>query len=158
MSILTQEVISSVVEAVLVNALPTARRIGDPEKKGFHIVVAFVNGKAEGLGFMDCVAYNSPWGDVTNKSHYEGIAFGKARLSWQCEQDTNRILTESPNQCEPGDPKYQGGIFYRGIAVGVSGLEAPLDEMVAMWIATALVAKAQLLRKAVDILPGHFFS
>ena len=157
-SFLTTNVVASVVEKVLPLALQAAHAIGDPTKRKFYIVVALENGARDGAPFADCIVYQSKYNfadDLTNP--YDRIAINKAELSWTYKVSSHRMVTEMPQLAQNGDMKWQGGAYYRGIAVGVSGLQAPVDEMVAMWVATALIAQAQLMMKELVASDTSFF-
>lgn len=66
------------------------------------------------------------------------IARSKARISYREKVDTVIVRERRTCSFEKGDTIYQGGVYFRGYVVGVSGVESWYDEMIAYWVATTL--------------------
>lgn len=67
---------------------------------------------------------------------YEEIALAKARLAFRLKMSC-RAAQQHPQLFQEGDTKHRGGIFHNGIAIGVSGVESYIEEMIALQIAAS---------------------
>ena len=73
-----------------------------------------------------------------------------AREVW-LKMNTGVLISQFPHLLRTGDIKYRGGVFFKGIASGASGIQSHLDEMVGVWVKSAIAAMAQ---EAIDKNPG----
>ncbi len=98
------------------------------KKRGCHCVV-LVPGNL-------IVLYETMMGISDGRHDYRSIAISKAKQA---------RLAQGPNQMlpacflQPGDTRFHGSCYYRGVAVGVSGLEPECDELVASLIAVTFI-------------------
>ena len=69
---------------------------------------------------------------------FEKIASSKAKVSYKGKTDTALISLRKPWSFEVGDTIYPGGVYYKGLVIGVSGVEPYFDEMIANWIIFAI--------------------
>jgi len=95
--------------------------------------------------------YNGIFGTVPPSEwerDYAGIANAKASTAYQTHLDTGVGVFLEPHMLHKGHARYQGGVIFHGIAVGVSGIQSYLDEMVAYMIAAACRGLCQ--RKMVE--------
>lgn len=72
------------------------------------------------------------------KNAYGELALRKAQLSHREKKNTATVVFQEPHLLRQGDPIYQGGVFFHGIAVGASGVQSYFDEMVASMVAAAI--------------------
>lgn len=78
-------------------------------------------------------------GKLDEAHDYNRIAFRKALKAWETKMNTSLLQAQKPGLFGEGDTHFGGGVCLDGIAaVGVSGLEEENDEMIAMWVATAI--------------------
>ena len=84
--------------------------------------------------------------DHENAAKYEEFALAKARLSHRTGRSSRDIqvnaphLFKEPYSHEVGDLKWGGSVVREGLIVAFSGVEAVFDEMIAGWMADALIA------------------
>ena len=84
---------------------------------------------------------------------YGKIALGKARLALRTRMDTGEVIATAPHLLEHGDPVFEGGVYFRGIAVGTSGVQSEIDEMISAAVADAMIMLAKLQLRS-KILPS----
>ncbi len=88
------------------------------------------------------------------KSDYAANAGKKVRIVWRTGISTKLMAEEYPHFFEEGDFKYPGGVEYKGIIVGASGLTGEQDHEFAMKFAekiyelVLLEAKVELAKKS----------
>ena len=80
---------------------------------------------------------------------FDDIARGKAHLAHRTKMNTAQVIGQAPYLLQAGDPKFIGGVFRYGMAVGVSGIQSRRDEMVAGWIIDAC---AMLCHEAMETI------
>lgn len=86
---------------------------------------------------------------------YLHIARAKAILAGRTGLTTGTIITSVPFMLQPGDVRYQGGIYLQGLGCGFSGVQAPYDEPLAWTFAHLLRGNVQM---GISALPeGDFF-
>lgn len=130
----------SLVEQALATALPMIQSILDncSKREGprfVHIVVLDLNGekllqRTEGRE----IPHRSEW-----KNDYDRVAGRKAGVSHRLKMDTSLVATGHPALFELGDTHWEGGVYLGGIAVGVSGIESYLDEVIARVLASVIM-------------------
>jgi hypothetical protein len=93
---------------------------------------------------------------------FRSIALSKAEVSYRIKADSALLSARMPWKRKSGDTNYPGGKYYKGIAVGVSGVESWFDEMIANWVISAIVAlsyekeekiKEEMKAKNLDFTP-----
>lgn len=85
--------------------------------------------------------WNIDWGKA---EHFAEIAKAKLELSDRTKLNTSEVVALSPWLLEGNEYLYGGGAHYKGISVGVSGLEWQADEMIAKDLINRIVALALL--------------
>ena len=86
------------------------------------------------------VIYTENIGENNTKHNFSKIARSKAKISWRAKADTLIVRERRVWSFEKGETVYQGGVYFRGYTVGVSGVESWYDEMIAYCIAATLHA------------------
>jgi hypothetical protein len=86
------------------------------------------------------VVYSEDIGKNETGHDFKKIARSKAKISYREKVDTLIVREQRTCFLEPGETTYQGGVYFRGYVVGVSGVEPWFDEMIALWIAAPLQA------------------
>jgi hypothetical protein len=70
---------------------------------------------------------------------YSEFATAKAAISWRTGLSSREVQQTSPHLYRRGDIKWGGSVFRDGLIVAFSGVQAVLDEMIAGWMADALL-------------------
>ncbi len=83
---------------------------------------------------------------------FEDIAQRKAQDSLNFQMNTGRLIAEYPHLLTEGMIRWQGGVYFEGIAVGVSGVQSYFDEVIALIIAQHLKACRKWLLQ--DLIKG----
>ena len=84
------------------------------------------------------ILYEESFGNKAEWEYpYDLIARSKTELSWLYGMTTQRIQTEAPHLLRDGDTIYFGSAVGFGLTVGVSGVKAYHDQMIAEWILSA---------------------
>jgi hypothetical protein len=153
--------------AVLQDAIPMAlnlvRSMVEPllatshfRRKGIHINIMFENAKGE-----PCVPVFATMGSDPQEEDkelgeqtydYREIAHRKARMCLREKCSSAFINLEAPQLLKPLDTSYGGGVYRPGFAVGVSALHDREDELVANWIADAVIFYCHELREKMGLV------
>lgn len=70
---------------------------------------------------------------------YDQIARDKATLAFKHKKDTSQIMNAEPHLLSEGDTVHAGGVYYKGITIGVSGVESEFDEAIGRMIAALII-------------------
>lgn len=81
---------------------------------------------------------------------FRDFARGKAKLAWKHQRSSAAVQT-TPQCLDDGDVLLTGGVYLDGVAVGVSGWEPILDELLANIVASCCV---MLCKEAALALEG----
>lgn len=77
---------------------------------------------------------------VSDRSKYTTIAIAKAEVSFRTGLPSRQVQQESPHLYKDGDTKWGGSVVRNGLIVAFSGVQAVFDEMIAGWMADAIIA------------------
>lgn len=78
--------------------------------------------------------------EAVDKLKYTTIALAKAAVSAKTGQPSRIVQQEMPHLYQEGDTKWGGSVVRNGLIVSFSGVQAVFDEMVAGWMADAIIA------------------
>ena len=78
--------------------------------------------------------------DHPEAEKYDEIALAKADLSWRNKRPSREIQQAAPHLYVAGDTKWGGSVVRDGLVVAFSGVQAVFDEMIAGWVADAIIA------------------
>lgn len=70
---------------------------------------------------------------------YIEMATKKASLSWRTGKSSRDVQQNAPHLYLHGDAKWGGSVVRDGLIVAFSGVQAVLDEMIAGWMADAII-------------------
>jgi hypothetical protein len=116
------------------------------DKKGFHVTVFAPPNKDRHTptAFYEHSENFENWGE----SRYRDVARAKARLCGREKMNSGDV----PVHClHPGDVRYPGGVWYKGIVVAISGFPSEIDETYSLKIAQKCEELArEAYRKWVD--------
>lgn len=130
--------ISEVVEGYLERAVLPLLRSGVLRRRQLAVAVAEKADPSAEFRIRYDTTYNFQEGPLENP--YDAFAEAKCLLAYRTEMSTREVALLYPTLLLPGDIVYPGGIYYRGIAVGVSGVDNWDDERFAFQIAVELWA------------------
>ncbi len=71
---------------------------------------------------------------------YKRIAHAKAQLSKRTKMSSREVQQRAPHLLQDGDVKWGGSVIRDGLIVAFSGVQAVFDEMIAEWMASAIIA------------------
>lgn len=119
-----------------------SKTLGD---SGFlHIVLMDPALRPTDCAFEDAILYEYSVGDRSAwDADYALYAREKARVSWMNARNGHELRACSPHFLRASDTGVWGGIWFDGIAVGVSGAFPWFDEAIGVSIAAALRAVAK---------------
>ncbi len=86
--------------------------------------------------------WNPSWGEEL-ESDFSWIAEKKAEASLRAKMSTSVMVDKFPWTFEEGEFLYAGGVYYGGIAVGVSGVHEKVDEAIATIILNMIIMLAR---------------
>lgn len=125
-----------------------SRRIGE---SGFLYIVIMDPALRPGeSAFDDAILYEHAVGDRSAwDAEYDVYAREKARVCWRNGRSGHELRHCSPHLLRDTDTGVWGGVWYDGIAVGVSGANPWFDEAIGTGVAAALraVAKQRALQR-----------
>jgi len=70
---------------------------------------------------------------------FRKFATAKAAVTWRTGLSSRQVQQTYPHLYLPGDVKWGGSVVRDGLIVAFSGVQAVLDEMIAGWMADALI-------------------
>lgn len=151
---LDEKLAERAVDLVLMGAL-AALKLHVFKRESLAICVLDLNGD---LLFSKDIK-GKDWGD----HDFSAIALSKAEVAYKNKKDSVLVDCHTPWNAEEGETPYQGGAYYKGLAVGVSGVESYFDQMIAKWIIAAISAlcdearlktKKEMAERNLDFLPA----
>ncbi len=86
--------------------------------------------------------WDPSWGEELDYD-FLFVAEQKANASLREKADTSFLIEQSPWLLEEGEFLYPGGVYYGGVAVGVSGAKGIVDEGIAKILISAIVMLAK---------------
>lgn len=100
----------------------------------------------DGMWYDGCFGEKTDWSPEwgSGPDIFMGIAQKKAELAYRTRKSTGEVVALSPWELQPGDYIYPGGVYQNGIAIGVSGVESFVDELIARILLACIVALAKL--------------
>ena len=135
-SMLTPEIVAEIIECLKPGIQSILARYG---RKYFHVVVI---DPVDRKTILFCGPVGGPIEEYPRE--YNTVAMLKAVVSARTRMDTGEVVTSAAHLLAEGDVIYQGGVNYRGLVVAGSGAQAPVDEAIALMIASQLSAYCQV--------------
>lgn len=89
-----------------------------------------------GVLFTETIETNGKYEDAK----YSRIAHAKAALTRRTGMSSREIQQRAPHLLQDGDVKWGGSVIRDGLVVAFSGVQAVYDEMIADWMASAIIA------------------
>ncbi|NTW62397.1 hypothetical protein HGB25_03250, partial [Candidatus Saccharibacteria bacterium] len=79
-------------------------------------------------------------------------ARAKAEVTWATRRPSREVQQTAPHLYEAEDTKWGGSVIREDLIVAFSGVQAIFDEMIAGWLADAIIA---LAREQMELIMAH---